>query len=274
MWSDVNNSKSQGWLPGRATWGPLFLTVSPPIAAQVMALAQTRYDGSFTELYHAFMADNTAVLQQLLTWPSMEAVKMLAVFMIAQAVLMRVLPGKRTEGPVSPTGHVPVYKDNGMLSFVVAVLGFVGLSDVVLGEQGFYKLSVLADNYFDSICALNVFSLLFCLLLLIKGHVAPSSTDNGSSGSLVTDFYWGMELYPRIFGWDVKQFTNCRFGMMWYVTSQRTRLAPLHTLCAMSPAAIAAATSPPLLRSLRPLPAGGHCSPSPALHTTTTSLAC
>jgi 7-dehydrocholesterol reductase len=23
-----------------------------------------------------------------------------------------------------------------------------------------------------------------------------------------------MELYPRLFGWDIKQFTNCRFGMM------------------------------------------------------------
>merc|ERR1711957_88441 len=30
------------------------------------------------------------------------------------------------------------------------------------------------------------------------------------------DFYWGMELYPRIFGWDVKMFTNCRAGMMFW----------------------------------------------------------
>src|SRR5690606_21329545 len=28
------------------------------------------------------------------------------------------------------------------------------------------------------------------------------------------DYYWGTELYPKIFGWDVKMFTNCRFGMM------------------------------------------------------------
>ena len=34
------------------------------------------------------------------------------------------------------------------------------------------------------------------------------------TGSLVIDLYWGTELYPRILGWDVKQFTNCRFGMM------------------------------------------------------------
>ncbi|KAE8673406.1 Ergosterol biosynthesis ERG4/ERG24 family isoform 2 [Hibiscus syriacus] len=47
------------------------------------------------------------------------------------------------------------------------------------------------------------------------GHVAPSSTDSGSSGNLIIDFYWGMELYPRIGkSFDTKVFTNCRFGMM------------------------------------------------------------
>jgi 7-dehydrocholesterol reductase len=43
---------------------------------------------------------------------------------------------------------------------------------------------------------------------------APSSTDCGSSGNFIFDYYWGTELYPRIFGFDVKVFTNCRFGMM------------------------------------------------------------
>ncbi|OMO65494.1 Ergosterol biosynthesis ERG4/ERG24 [Corchorus olitorius] len=47
------------------------------------------------------------------------------------------------------------------------------------------------------------------------GHVAPSSTDSGSSGNIIIDFYWGMELYPRIGkNFDIKVFTNCRFGMM------------------------------------------------------------
>jgi len=41
----------------------------------------------------------------------------------------------------------------------------------------------------------------------------PSSTDCGSSGNIIFDYYWGTELYPRIFGIDIKVFTNCRFGM-------------------------------------------------------------
>ena len=59
-------------------------------------------------------------------------------------------------------------------------------------------------------------SFVFCTFLNIKGHVAPSSSDSGSGGSLIADFYWGMELYPRLFNGrlDLKTFTNCRCGMM------------------------------------------------------------
>ena len=27
------------------------------------------------------------------------------------------------------------------------------------------------------------------------------------------DFYWGMELYPRIFGFDIKHYISCRVSM-------------------------------------------------------------
>jgi hypothetical protein len=40
--------------------------------------------------------------------------------------------------------------------------------------------------------------------LTLQGYAAPSSTDHGTSGNVVIDYYWGMELYPRIFGVDVK----------------------------------------------------------------------
>lgn len=66
------------------------------------------------------------------------------------------------------------------------------------------------------ITLLSVFAFFFVWVLYFKGWYAPSSSDSGSSGSLITDYYWGMELYPRFFGGqlDVKTFTNCRFGMM------------------------------------------------------------
>src|SRR5207248_1300925 len=36
----------------------------------------------------------------------------------------------------------------------------------------------------------------------------------GSSGNPIFDYYWGTELYPSVLGWNLKMFTNCRFGMM------------------------------------------------------------
>jgi len=67
------------------------------------------------------------------------------------------------------------------------------------------------------IVVMCLFALLFCAFLTWKGLNMPSGPDHSSSGNFVVDFYWGTELYPRIFGWDVKQMTNCRFGMMLWV---------------------------------------------------------
>ena len=41
---------------------------------------------------------------------------------------------------------------------------------------------------------LNIFGLLFCVLLTVKGLKYPSTADAGSSGSYVVDYYWGTEL--------------------------------------------------------------------------------
>eukprot|EP01035_Chromulina_nebulosa_P017795 gene17795-23403_t len=50
----------------------------------------------------------------------------------------------------------------------------------------------------------------------VLGLYFPSTKDSGSNGNVIIDYFWGTELYPRIFGWDVKQFTNSRFGMMFW----------------------------------------------------------
>ncbi|KAH0926070.1 LOW QUALITY PROTEIN: hypothetical protein HID58_018326 [Brassica napus] len=86
--------------------------------------------------------------------PTAMAWKIIFCYRAFEAALQLLLPGKRVEGPVSPTGNRPVY----------------------------------------------------------KVHVAPSSSDSGSCRNLIIDFYWGMELYPRIGKkFDIKVFTNCRF---------------------------------------------------------------
>lgn len=42
----------------------------------------------------------------------------------------------------------------------------------------------------ELLSAMNVFSLAFCFMLLVKGLTVPSTTDSGSSGNWIIDFYW------------------------------------------------------------------------------------
>jgi 7-dehydrocholesterol reductase len=79
---------------------------------------------------------------------------------------------------------------------------------------GYWNPAEVYDHFGEILSALNIVSFGFCLFLVVKGHLCPSSTDSGSSGSPLYDFYWGMELYPRVGPLDLKTFTNCRFGMM------------------------------------------------------------
>jgi 7-dehydrocholesterol reductase len=134
----------------------------------------------------------------------------LGVFAAIELLLLRLLPGKTFHGPVTANGNVPVYKANGVLAFAVTIALFAGAS----WGLHLFSPTIVYDNFGGIIGALNVFSLAFCALLYLKGRFAPSSSDHGTSGNPVFDYYWGTELYPRVLGWDVKQFTNCRFGMM------------------------------------------------------------
>uniref|UniRef100_M4FIU9 7-dehydrocholesterol reductase n=1 Tax=Brassica campestris TaxID=3711 RepID=M4FIU9_BRACM len=82
-------------------------------------------------------------------------------------------------------------------------------------SSGIFNPAIVYDHLGAIFSALIFGCFIFCVLLYVKVHVAPSSSDSGSCGNLIIDFYWGMELYPRIGkNFDIKVFTNCRFGMM------------------------------------------------------------
>jgi 7-dehydrocholesterol reductase len=92
-----------------------------------------------------------------------------------------------------------------MISF--AILAFL------LPRYTPYSVTIVYDHFDEFLGTLTVFSHVLCIFLHLKGLLFPSSTDCGTSGNLIFDYYWGTELYPRVFGVDIKVFTNCRFGM-------------------------------------------------------------
>ncbi|KNC52320.1 7-dehydrocholesterol reductase [Thecamonas trahens ATCC 50062] len=209
MWSSNSKAESVGLLPGRKTLGPLFLMITTPVFALVLWYCLVELDGSFVTFYQLIQEVGLKEAM-LMCWqtPSWYEYKILAVYSVFELALMK-FPAAIVEGPVTPKGHVPKYLDNGMSAYVItmAVAGVLHFTDV-------FPLQTVYDHFHGMLSAQVIIMPTVCVLLYLKGVFAPTSVDNYDSGNAVFDIYWGRELYPRIFGFDVKIFSNCRFGMM------------------------------------------------------------
>ena len=202
-------SYTSGWL-----MVPPFLVLVCPAFAMVLSYTIVKLDGLPSNLLNAIIEDGlfSTVYKAWIPYifGSWKAWKIIIPYAIFQLILMKILPGKMTKGPVTPTGNVPIYKANGMLAYAVTLVAFF-VSAYILK---LFNPAEVYDHFLEIIGALNLISLVFCLGLSLKGRYFPSSSDSGCSGSFIFDYYWGTELYPRILDFDVKMFTNCRFGMM------------------------------------------------------------
>ncbi|KAH0926284.1 hypothetical protein HID58_018540 [Brassica napus] len=204
-----------------------------------LIMQMVHQDGSVVQIF-GFLWEN-GVQGLINIWPKPTAITWKIIFCYGafKAALQLLLPGKRVEGPVSPTGNRPVYKDNGLAAYFVTLATYLvfmlyvyELSCILLFRFGIFNPAIVYDHLGAIFSALIFGCFIFCVLLYVKGHVAPSSSDSGSCGNLIIDFYWVMELYPRIGkNFDIKVFTNCRFGMMsWLFLPSPTALSSLTLL--------------------------------------------
>ena len=216
------------WVDGGLGDGTImvpFLLVFCPIFAQLMAFVTTSQakealdataglSGFWAACNGAWGACGQKMADAALSSaPTAEACMFLVMFMGLALVLDVVLPGKTEYGPLTLTGHRPEYKDNGLKHCFVFSLLFIGGSDLGLG---LYPLGIMYEQFAPCISALNVFGMALAAFLYYKGLHFPSTKDCGSSGSLLKDFTWGTELYPRVCGVDIKRFVNCRFSMTFW----------------------------------------------------------
>jgi 7-dehydrocholesterol reductase len=220
MWSSSSAGQSLGLFPSwlRSTVGPLMLIlVTLPFPA-LLVYTCAHLGGSGVALVRALATDLAGTLRAAYVPITTRALAVLLGHSAWQLALMRLVPGGDFDGPVAPSGHVPKYVDNGVVSFVLTVAAFWGLSTWGVGHSLppalHFSPTIFYDEYASLISFLPVAAFLLCLGLLVKGLTCPSTREAGSSGSPVVDFFWGTELYPRILGFDVKQFTNCRHGLM------------------------------------------------------------
>jgi 7-dehydrocholesterol reductase len=191
----------------------LLIVICPPIVGLIW-FTHTQLDGSVMALAQLMASKGVAStirhIWQPIIFGSPTAWAIVAIFASLELVFMRLLPGRRSQGPTSPAGDVPVYKANGVASFALTIALFALCSFAL----GLFPPTIIYDHFGEILGALNIFALLFCVCLCLKGLYAPSSADHGSGSNPIFDYYWGTELYPRILGSDVKMFVNCRFAMM------------------------------------------------------------
>ena len=198
----------------RNTVLPLVLIAACPPTVMVLWYTSTELGGSLHALTPLFGREGVFAtvygIWRPVVFGTPEAWAILAAFAGTQLLLMRIVPGRAFQGPVTPRGNVPTYTDNGFACFVLTMALFL----VAAYGFGVVSPTVVYDHFAGLLGALNLFSLLFCVVLYVKGRLAPSSSDSGISGNPVFDYYWGTELFPRFLGWDVKRFVACRFGLM------------------------------------------------------------
>lgn len=198
----------------RNSLGPLFLILLCPPFVMLMWYTNTALQGSLLSLWT--LMSQQGFFHTLFSiwapyfWGSAIAWKMIGYFIAFELLLMRILPGKTFHGPITPKGNVPVYKANGVLSFLTTM----GVFYILTFGLNLFSAAILYDHLGEILGALNILSLIFCAFLYIKGRFFPSSSDSSTTGNLLFDYYWGTELYPQVLGWHLKKFITCRFGMM------------------------------------------------------------
>ena len=102
MWGN-NTGVSEGMIPGRKFFGPLFLVMVPPVFVHIVWYTNFHLDGSFMALLDSFTTFGvyetmSRAVPSPFTW---KAWKIILTYMAVQATLMRVVPGKEFIGPTS-----------------------------------------------------------------------------------------------------------------------------------------------------------------------------
>jgi 7-dehydrocholesterol reductase len=160
------------------------LTLCPPFVI-LLWYTMTAADGSVLNTFDHLFTNNNNETSLLNLWPTptLLAFKIIAVYAAFQAALQLLLPGHTVYGPISPAGNRPVYKANGVAAYLLTLLTYLAL-----WWFGIFNPTIVYDHLGEIYSTLIFGSFVFCIFLYIKGHLAPSSTDSGSSGNLIIDF--------------------------------------------------------------------------------------
>lgn len=215
-----------------ATWwtafGSLVLVVVCPLWVVFIWISLEYHNGS---VYEAAMSIwNQGLYDFCLKYGPRSSINTFmgyAAWVTFQGLLYTLLPGPVSTGQMTPGGNLLEYKTNGLLAWGVTH-GIV----LVAGTLRVIDMAIVSNHWMGLFVAANLYGILLAGFCQIKAHISPSYpndrkfsgnafctykflTANRHAGSLIFDYFVGIELNPR-FGkfWDFKLFHNGRPGII------------------------------------------------------------
>jgi 7-dehydrocholesterol reductase len=196
---------------------PLTLCIVCPFFIRSIVFIGDHCHGSIVEFISQLVLQRTFSLKYILEhffyfqWHGPSALIVIG-FSIYAIVMTVILPGSIYKGPITDTGHIPIYRDNGFLYYLISMIIFTCLSITL--KMFDLSPTYIYDHWEEFLSTVSTFAFILCFFVMIKGKYMPSTDDHRSSSNWLTDFYRGVELYPRLFNIDIKLITNCRYGML------------------------------------------------------------
>jgi uncharacterized integral membrane protein len=112
---------------------PLMLCLACPFFVRSIVFICNHCHGSISEFFQRLLIDQTMTLKDVLehffyfTWHWPSAIIILS--FLAYAIIMTILlPGDEYKGPITDTGHIPIYRDNGFCYYIVSLIIFAILT--------------------------------------------------------------------------------------------------------------------------------------------------
>ncbi|KAF7846202.1 hypothetical protein BT93_L4869 [Corymbia citriodora subsp. variegata] len=201
---------------GKATWfntfSSLALITGVPCLLHINWIALEQFDGSITAALGAAFKEGpiTFAFRHFPEFTMASTLGYVA-WLLFQAALYSFLPGPGCYGQRTPGGHLLKYFANGLLAWTVTHGMYIAAS-----YMGLVDPAIIAKHWEGMLVAVNVYGFVLAIVSQLKGNFFPSYPEDCKfSGSLLFDFWGGVELNPR-FGefWDWKFFHNGRPGIV------------------------------------------------------------
>jgi len=132
-------------------------------------------------------------------------------WLVFQIFLYIVLPSPIAYGQITPAGNLLPYKVNGFFAYMVTLFLYV------FGAYlGFFRMSIIHDHWGGLFIMTNIYGYFLSFFSYFKAHLFPTHPDDCKfTGSIVYDYFMGIELNPRIGKmFDFKLFHNGRPGII------------------------------------------------------------